>query len=89
METNDVMNNDEIMETTTEEIAKMSSEKNVNISAGIGLVVLVGVAGIAIYKYVGKPIIAKMKAKKEQKIIDTSFEDLNIDHEKEENFEES
>lgn len=86
METNDVMNNDEIMETTTEGIVKMSSGKNVNISAGIGLVVL---AGIAIYKYVGKPIIAKIKAKKERKIIDTSFEDLNIDHEKEEDFEES
>ena len=63
METNEIMNNEEIMETATDEITKGSSGKGVMIVAGIGLAVL---AGMAIYKYVGKPMLAKMKAQKEQ-----------------------
>ncbi len=67
METNEIMNNEEVMETATDEITKASSGKGVMIVAGIGLTVLVG---MAIYKYVGKPMLVKMKAQKEQTTID-------------------
>ena len=52
METNEIMNNEEVMETTTEEIVKSSSGKGFKVAAGVGLAVL---AGVVIYKYVGKP----------------------------------
>lgn len=70
METNEIMNNDEVVETTTEEIVKASSGKGLKVAAGIGLAVL---AGVVIYKYVGKPMIAKIKAKKEQQTVETEF----------------
>lgn len=72
METNEIMNNEEVMEATAEEIVKTSSGKGIKVAAGIGLAVL---AGVAIYKYVGKPMIAKIKAKKEQQIIDAEWDD--------------
>ena len=87
METNEIMNNEEVMETTTEEIVKSSSGKEFKVAAGVGLAVL---AGVVIYKYVGKPMIAKIKAKKEQQIIDAEWEDSdepNIESEKEESEE--
>lgn len=71
METNEIMNNEEIMETTTEEIVRASSCRGIRIAVGVGLTALVGVA---IYKYVGKPIIAKIKARKERKNVDTEIE---------------
>lgn len=86
METNEIMNNEEVMETTTEEIVKSSSGKGFKVAAGVGLAVL---AGVVIYKYVGKPMIAKIKAQKEQ-IIDAEWEDSdepNIESEKEESEE--
>lgn len=87
METNEIMNNEEVMETTTEEIDKASSGKEFKVAAGVGLAVL---AGVVIYKYVGKPMIAKIKARKEQQIIDAEWEDSdepNIESEKEESEE--
>lgn len=87
METNEIMNNEEVMETTTEEIVKSSSGEGFGVAAGVGLAVL---AGVVIYKYVGKPIIAKIKARKEQQIIDAEWEDSdepNIESEKEESEE--
>lgn len=61
---------------TTEEIVNTSSKQNaIKTTAGVGLVVL---GGIATYKYVYKPIKAKRKAKKEQKTIN---EDVIIDDE--------
>lgn len=71
METNEIMNNEEVMEATTEEVVKASSGKGFKIAAGIGLAVL---AGVVIYKYVGKPMIAKIRAQKEQQIIDIDAE---------------
>ena len=71
METNEIMNNEEVMEATTEEVVKASSGKGIKVAAGIGLAVL---AGVVIYKYVGKPMIAKIKAKKGQQIIDVEWE---------------
>ena len=70
METNEIMNNEEVMEATTEEVVKASSGKGFKVAAGIGLAVL---AGVVIYKYVGKPMIAKIKAQKEQRIIDAGM----------------
>jgi hypothetical protein len=75
METNEIMVNDEVIE-TTEEIAKTSSGKGFKMVAGIGLAVVVGVLT---YKYVAKPIWAKFKAKKESQIIDTDFDDVECD----------
>lgn len=62
MENTEIMNN-EVIE-VTEEIAKTGLSKGVKVAAGIGLTVVVGVIA---YKYVGKPVIAKIKAKIEQK----------------------
>ena len=72
METNEIMNNEEVMETATEEIVKASSGKGVKVAAGIGLAVL---AGVVIYRYVGKSMIAKIKAQKEQQIIDAEWDE--------------
>lgn len=86
MEINEIMNNEEVMEATTEEVVKASSGK-VGISAGIGLAVL---AGVVIYKYVGKPMVAKIKAQKEQQIIDAEWDDSEepiVENEKEDSEE--
>lgn len=71
METNEIMNNEEVIETTTEEVTKVSSGKGFKVAAGVGLAVLVGVIA---YKYVGKPMIAKIKAKKEEVTVVTDEE---------------
>lgn len=60
---NNVLNNEEVIE-TTEEIANVSSGKAIKIAAGVGVTVLVG---FVVYKYVGKPMIAKIKAYRERK----------------------
>lgn len=72
METNEIMNNEEVMEATTEEVVKASSGKGFKVAAGIGLAVL---AGVVIYRYVGKPMIAKIKAQKEQQIIEAEWDE--------------
>ena len=64
MDTNEIMLNDEVME-ATEEIATAGSEKGFKVVAGVGLAVI---AGVIVYKYVAKPIIAKIKARKEQQV---------------------
>lgn len=88
METNEIMNNEEVMETATEEIVKASSGKGFEVVAGvIGLAVL---AGVVIYRYVGKPMIAKIKAQKEQQIIDAEWDEPEepiIENEKEDSEE--
>ena len=61
METNEIMNNEAVME-EAERIVAEGSNKGLKIGAGIGVGVLVG--GI-IYKYLVKPIIAKKRAEKE------------------------
>ena len=87
METNEIMNNEEVMEATTEEVVKASFEQGFEFGFGIGLAVL---AGVAIYKHVGKPIIAKIKARKEQQIIDAEWDDSEepiVENEKEDSEE--
>lgn len=71
MDTNEIMTNDEVI-LVTEEIATAGSGKGFKIAAGIGLAVLAG--GIA-YKYIAKPIMAKIKDKKNQQDITDVTED--------------
>ena len=67
MEENNVLNNEEVME-VTEKITNRDSKKGIKIAAGIGLTVL---TGIIVYKYVLKPVAAKIKAKKEARVVET------------------
>jgi len=78
MDTNEIMVNEEIIE-TTEGIATAGSGKVFKVVAGVGLTVL---GGFVAYKYVIKPVIAKIKAKKEQQMINAGvydFDDAEID----------
>lgn len=72
------MNNDEIMVNedvieVTEEIATADFGKGFKVAAGVGLTAL---GGFVAYKYVFKPVVAKIKAKKEQQKIDKDFDDV-------------
>ena len=88
MENNEIMNNnEEVIETTTEEIVNASSGKGFKVAAGIGLAVL---AGVVAYKYIGKPLLAKLKAKKEEKqeIADVEFNESDVKDEDSEDISE-
>lgn len=61
MEANEIMTNEEVMETTTEEIVKASSMSGFKTAAVFGLVFL---AGYAAGKYIIDPTIARIKAHK-------------------------
>lgn len=73
METNEMMVNEEVIG-VAEEIMKVNSGKGFKIAAGVGLI---GVGGFVAYKYLVKPIIAKIKTKKESQEIDEEIEDDN------------
>ena len=78
MDTNEIMVNGEIIE-MTEEIATAGSGKGFKVAAGVGLTVL---GGFVAYKYVIKPVMAKIKNKKEQRRINAEvydFDDAKID----------
>ena len=73
------MNNEEIMlnefiEDTTDEIAT-SSGKGFKVA---GIVALAVLGGVGAYRYVIKPIVVKIKAKKEQQRIDAEEFDGNF-----------
>ena len=72
METNEIMVNEDVIE-VTEEIATASSGKGFKKAVGTGLTLLVGFVA---YEYVIKPVVAKIKAKKEQQKIDKDFDDV-------------
>ena len=72
MDTNEIMVNEEVIE-TTEGIATASSGKGFKVAAGVGLTVL---GGFVAYKYVLKPVIAKIKTKKEQQMIDEEVDNV-------------
>lgn len=81
MEPNEMMVNEEVVETATEateEIVKKSSGKGFKIAAGVGLAMVLG--GLAI-KYVVIPTANKIKAKKQQDsdVIDGEFEEVADD----------
>jgi hypothetical protein len=69
---------DEIME-STEEIGKNSFGESLMTAAGIGAVVVL--AGFVAYKYVAKPIIAKVKAKKNEEKITEAIPEPETDGE--------
>ncbi len=71
MNTNEIMVNEEVIE-VTEEIATAGSGNGIKMAAGIGLAVL---GGVVAYKYLVKPMVVKIKAKKEQQKIDAEFDD--------------
>lgn len=90
MEPNEMMLNEEVVETATEateEIVKKSSGKGFKIAAGVGLVIVVG--GLAV-KYIIIPTANKIKAKKQQNSapIDTEAEVADKDGTEPENEEE-
>lgn len=88
MEENNIMNNEEIMETTTEEIVEAASKGGFKKVATFGLGMI---AGAVAYKYVLKPIGAKIKTWNEERIAkkhvvaDATFDEVD---ETEENFDE-
>ena len=86
MENNEILTNEEVME-TTEEIVNAGSGKGFKVAAGIGLAVL---AGVVAYKYIGKPLLAKIKAKKEetQEITDVEFNESDVKDEDSEDISE-
>lgn len=64
MEANEIMQNEEVMETATEEIVKAGSVSGFKNAAVFGLVFIAGyVAG----KYIIDPAIARFKARKQTK----------------------
>lgn len=75
MDANEIMTNDEAI-LVTEEIATAGSGNGFKIVAGIGLAVLAG--GIA-YKYIAKPLMAKIRSKKnQQEIIDVTEDSAGV-----------
>lgn len=75
MEANEIMTNEEVMETTTEENVKASSAGGFKTAAVFGLVFITSyVAG----KYIIDPMIARIKARKlnKQMVEQDDFEDF-------------
>lgn len=75
MDTNEIMTNEEVVETTEEIVTAAGSGKAIKIAAGVGLSVIIGVVA---YQYVAKPMIAKIKAKKNYCTVDDSNKVENI-----------
>ena len=65
METTEIMaTNEEVIDVMTDEIVTEDSGNALSVIAGVGLAVL---GGVMLYKFAVKPLIAKIKAKKEEK----------------------
>lgn len=75
MEPNEIMENEEVIETATEEIVKASSGCGFKMAAGFGLGIL---AGMAICK-LAKPVIAKIKARKEVRCVEPDVVDVEAE----------
>lgn len=71
METKEIMVNEEVIE-TTEEIVAANSGKGLKVAA-IGLAII---GGAIAYTYLVKPIVTKIKAKKEKREICVEFDDV-------------
>lgn len=61
MDTNEIMTNDEVME-AAEEVVTTNSENGIGVGMAIGAAVVLG--GVAAYKYIVKPLVTKIKTKK-------------------------
>lgn len=78
MDTDVIMENDEIIE-TTEKIVDYGTGYGLGMAVGAGLVLVGAVA----YIYGVKPMLAKIKAKKEKKETNSKLDDGDIDDEEE------
>lgn len=77
METNEIMVNEELNNVEETETKEENSGKGLVIAAGIGLATL---GGVLAYKYVVKPIRAKIKAHKEENVVyDEDFFEVDDD----------
>lgn len=68
---NEMIMNEEVIETATEEIAAIDSKKGL-IVAGVAIAII---GGTIVYKKVIKPALAKRKAKKEDEAMDAEIEE--------------
>ena len=78
METNEIMNNEEVMD-TTEEIVKTASKGGFSKVATIGVAMIAG--GLA-YKFVVAPVVGKlkeMKARKGFRVVDDEVVVENVE----------
>ncbi len=66
---NEILTNENVAETAEEVVETVNSCKGMKIMAGVGGAVILGVIA---YKFIVKPIIAKVKAEKE--MVDTEAE---------------
>ncbi len=66
----EILTNENVVETAEEVIEKVDSCKGIKIAAGVGGAVILGVIA---YKFIVKPMIAKVKTKKDG-MIDTQAE---------------
>lgn len=66
---NEILTNENVVETAEEVVETVNSRKGMKIAAGVGGAVIFGVIA---YKFIVKPIIAKVKAEKE--MVDTEAE---------------
>ena len=66
---NEILTNENVVETAEEVVETVNSCKGMKIMAGVGGAVILGVIA---YKFIVKPIIAKVKAEKE--MVDTEAE---------------
>ena len=76
METNEIMNNEKVMD-TTEEIVKTASKEGFSKVATIGVAMIAG--GLA-YKFVVAPVVGKlkeMKARKGFRVVDVVVETVD------------
>lgn len=73
MENNEVLNNEEVIE-TTQEVLTESGDGSL-IAAGVGLGLL---ASVVAYKYAIKPIVAKIKKHRQDKQDQTAFFDDGV-----------
>lgn len=67
METNEIMTNEEVTEVTDVSVESMPETSENGVGVGIAIGAAFALVGTAAYKYIAKPLVAKIRAKKEQK----------------------
>lgn len=70
MDTKEIMNNEGITE-TVENVMKNSSKTIITVAAGVGIATV----GFVAYRYAVKPLVAKVKSKKEREVYEDDSEE--------------